>query len=358
MAYTTTEKIIGVIKDYQDNLYTAGIGKTLTQIDQPLFVLLLSAVASCRKWPTFSEALPFDTFYQCKSQTERTETAKWLKDNYDIEDWVSLENACRQHYNIHEEYKHFWAEWNNLSSFDEFSPHDPSELFKLKRCNTYAKNFAPIVGEAGFYAWDCNERIGLCRCALSAGVINNDEFWYAVLPYAKKASALFNNWVEYGISYLCGFVYHNYQHRNCSEELTPQFKVGFGIIQFLFDNHWGDKDWFVFSTEYAIDKSEMKHLLIWDGPDLCIATNRITVDRFPVGYMYRGVPDTNFNDSGWRFYQGGEDDEYAFDLNNSGMHSLNDICNYDPAILPYLNMPVGTGLIRTANNTFEVIDNT
>ena len=355
MAYTTTEKIVGVIKDYQQTLYTASAGKVLEPIDQKFFVLLLSAVSSCRKWPSLNAPMEFDKVYHCQDDDERSATIQWLKDTYDIQDWVTLENACRKHFNIHDEYKHFWAEWNNLANFEELTPHEPAELFKLKRCNNYARNFAPIVGEAGFYAWDCNERIGLCRLAYAAGIITRDEFWYAVLPYAKKASALFNNWVEYGMSYLCGFVYHNYQHRNCTEELSPQFKVGFGIIQFLFDNHWGNKMWYEFSTEYAIQKEEMKHLLIWDGPDLCIATNRITVDRFPVGYMYREVPDTNFNDSGWRFYQGGEDDEYAFDLNNSGMHSLNDICNYDPAILPYLSMPVGTGLVRTANNTFEVV---
>ncbi|MBR6400433.1 MAG: DUF2185 domain-containing protein [Firmicutes bacterium] len=355
MAYTTTEKILGVIKDYQQKLYSDSIGKTLIPLDQKLFVLMLSAVASCRKWPTFSEPMEFDGFYYCKSIEEREKTVQWLNDTYGIQDWVSLESACRAQFNINDEYKHFWAEWHNMSDFDE-NKHEPSELFKLKRCNAYAKRFSGIVGESGFYAWDCNERIGLCRCALACNVINEDEFWYAVIPYAKKAAAFFNNWTEYGMSYLCGFLYHTYQHFNCNEEISPQFKVGFGITQFLFDNHWGDKAWFEFSNEYAIQKNEMKNLLIWDGPDLCIATNRITVDRFPVGYMYREVPDTNFNDSGWRFYQGNEDEEYAYDLSNSGLHSLNDICNYDPAVLPYLSLPVGTGLIRTANNAFEIIE--
>ncbi|MBQ8942280.1 MAG: DUF2185 domain-containing protein [Firmicutes bacterium] len=354
MAYTTTEKILGIIKDYQQKLYNDSIGKSLKQLDQKQFVMLLSAVASCRKWPTFSEPVDFYDFYRCKSFEEREKTAEWLDENYGITDWVTLENACRANYNVHEDYKHFWAQWNNLAEFEELN-YEPAQLFKLNRCNAYAKNFASIVGEAGFYAWDCNERLGLCRCALACNIINEEEFWYAVIPHAKKAAAFFNNWVEYGISYLCGFLYHTYQQHNCSEEITPQFKVGFGITQFLFDNHWGDKAWFEFSKEYAIQKEEMKNLLIWDGPDLCIATNRITVDRFPVGYMYREVPDPNFNDSGWRFYQGSEDDDYAYDLSNSGTHSLNDICNYDPAIIPYLGLPVGTGLVRGLNNTFEVV---
>ena len=97
----------------------------------------------------------------------------------------------------------------------------------------------------------------------------------------------------------------------------------------------------------------MKKLLKWNGPDKCIASNMITVDGLPVGYMYRETPNGNFSDSGWRFYQGGEDDYYRTDMGNSGMHTLNDICNYDPKIMPYLRYPVGTRLWRTPSGKFE-----
>lgn len=355
MGYTTTEKIISVITDYKNSLYTLTLGKHPADIDQEQFVMLLSAAAACRKWPMLDNPMPFDKLYRCIHTDERVRTAEWLKKAYGVESWETLEATCRKHFSLNEEYRNFWAEWNNMTAFTAEKP-DPASLFKLKRCNVYIRKFISIIGEGGIYAYDCTERIGLARLALACGIITDEQFWYTVIPYAKKASVLYDNWIEYGLSYLVGFLYHTYQQHNCSEEISPQFKVAFGITQYLFDNHWCGKGWYEFSTEYALDKSEMKQLIQWEGPDLCIATNRITVDHFPVGYMHRDPPDSNFNDSGWRFYQGTEDDEYAFDLNNSGMHSLNDICNYDPAVIPYLNSPAGTSLRRTPDGTFEIVE--
>lgn len=350
MVYTTTQKIVSVMTDFKNKLHTKGIGKKLQSLDEDKFILLLSAASSAKKWPPLLEQMPFDRLYQCRTFEERDRTAEWLEENFKIADWVSLESACRDNFNIHEEYKHFWAEWHNMS-FDTQKA-DPATMFKLKRCEAYAKNFSAIIGEGGFWAWDCDERLALCRLALAANIISEEEYRYTVTPIAKKSSQLYNNWVEYTLSYLAGYLYHTYQQHNCSEEITPQFKMAYSLVQYLFDTQWFGKEWYEFSTEYALDKSEMKKLIDWDGPDMCIATNRITVDHFPVGFMYREVPDSNFPDSGWRFYQGMEDDEYSFDMSNSGMHTLNDICNYDPSIMPYLDSPIGTRLMRTPNGTF------
>ena len=52
----------------------------------------------------------------------------------------------------------------------------------------------------------------------------------------------------------------------------------------------------------------------WETSDGCIATDRITVDGMPVGYMYREKPKEGAwfeeYDSGWRFTAGDESDEY------------------------------------------------
>jgi hypothetical protein len=42
---------------------------------------------------------------------------------------------------------------------------------------------------------------------------------------------------------------------------------------------------------------------------LCFATDRITVDGYPVVYMYREKPDWP-RDSGWRFLAGNESRDY------------------------------------------------
>ena len=73
--------------------------------------------------------------------------------------------------------------------------------------------------------------------------------------------------------------------------------------------------------------------------DGCIATDRITVDGLPVGYMYREKPEEGdpFEryDSGWRFTAGDESDEYMQTAQNSGIYKLNTICQYDPGIIPF-----------------------
>ena len=45
---------------------------------------------------------------------------------------------------------------------------------------------------------------------------------------------------------------------------------------------------------------DIKPLLEWDGPSGCIATDKITVEGFKIGYMYREKPNPKYPDSGWK----------------------------------------------------------
>lgn len=77
----------------------------------------------------------------------------------------------------------------------------------------------------------------------------------------------------------------------------------------------------------------------------CVATDKITVDGLPVGFMYRERPSNDW-DSGWRFFSGTEDQDYIDDPDNSMIYNVNVIANYDKAIIPYLKMSPGTELER------------
>lgn len=77
----------------------------------------------------------------------------------------------------------------------------------------------------------------------------------------------------------------------------------------------------------------------------CYASDRITVDGSPVGYMYREEPDNEI-DSGWRFFAGDESQGYADTPDNFAIYEVNTICNYDPAVVPYLNAPYGSAFGR------------
>ncbi|MDF7812141.1 DUF2185 domain-containing protein [Hymenobacter sp. YC55] len=87
----------------------------------------------------------------------------------------------------------------------------------------------------------------------------------------------------------------------------------------------------------------------------CIATDKITVDGLPVHFMYREKP-LNETDSGWQFFSGTETQAYVDDSSNSAFYAVNTIANYDPAIIPYLNYPVGSELERVeGSNEFIII---
>ena len=77
----------------------------------------------------------------------------------------------------------------------------------------------------------------------------------------------------------------------------------------------------------------------------CLASDRITVDGKPVGFMYHEEPDHR-HDSGWRFLAGDEDDDYMSDAANFELYDVNTIANYDTDVVPLLDAPVGSAFIR------------
>jgi hypothetical protein len=93
------------------------------------------------------------------------------------------------------------------------------------------------------------------------------------------------------------------------------------------------------------------------GRGACVATDHITVEGRPIGYMYREEPDlVNTVDSGWRFFSGLESQEYVDEAANWEVFDVNIIANYDQAILPYLDLPIGAELERDESGSFFRID--
>ena len=109
------------------------------------------------------------------------------------------------------------------------------------------------------------------------------------------------------------------------------------------------------NRNYHVKAEDVKDLLPgWEGADGCIATNRITVEGYKVGYCYREKPDGGW-DSGWRFTAGDESEAYMDDPNNAGIYKLNTICNDDPDIIPLLNTPAPCAFERDENGVFQQI---
>ena len=106
---------------------------------------------------------------------------------------------------------------------------------------------------------------------------------------------------------------------------------------------------------FAIPREELKQVYEGEGPQGCIATDRIVVDGAPVGYCWREEPDPGDEawDSGWRFTAGDESGAYMDDPDRSGVYALNTICNYDPDVIPLLDSETGTAWSRGEDGVFR-----
>lgn len=92
--------------------------------------------------------------------------------------------------------------------------------------------------------------------------------------------------------------------------------------------------------------------LVWHEPEGCFATVRISKNRLQVGYMYREKTESRFPDSGWRFFEGTEDQAFIDDPSNTQILSIHTVCSIDPAVIPYLHAPYGTAWERQPDGTF------
>ena len=69
-----------------------------------------------------------------------------------------------------------------------------------------------------------------------------------------------------------------------------------------------------------------------------IASYLVAKERKKVRFMYRETPD-NEHDSGWRFFSGDEDQEFADQPSNFAIYALSTIAEIDPEIVPLLSSP-------------------
>ncbi len=104
---------------------------------------------------------------------------------------------------------------------------------------------------------------------------------------------------------------------------------------------------------------EIDYSEYFNGSERCAASKNILYDGERVGYMRRfDFSDENMakaNDSGWIFISESEIANHAVDPTSIEICSLNTICNIDVQIIPYLQMPYETVIVRNRSGNFEVI---
>lgn len=86
-------------------------------------------------------------------------------------------------------------------------------------------------------------------------------------------------------------------------------------------------------------------------------SKKITEEGWKVGYMERSEP-LHEGDSGWSFFAGDEDDEYTSNAGNIESICVGNVWQrFDPDIFKYIDMPIGTRLIRISSDAFETDKN-
>jgi hypothetical protein len=85
-----------------------------------------------------------------------------------------------------------------------------------------------------------------------------------------------------------------------------------------------------------------------------MASKMLVDNKRKVRFMYCEEP-SNKQDSGWRFFCGDEDQDYADNPDNIAIYDIETILAIDKSITPYLSAAKGTALERESeNSTFTV----
>lgn len=318
--------------------------------DLKTFTMLLGSLSACRRMPGLSNMMNVEGFPECKTEEDAENAKQHLARIYNVVDAKSLLEACDRMFQTQDQFEQFQSFWDGTPVFDESRLNEHGRR-AFSACKDYAEIFRPYVGRQGFLAWDINEQIGLIRNAAACGLVDADFFWTHTQARARRASLYYNSWQEYAMSCLCGAIYYMFIQYDYQEDKLEGFcDINLNCLEYLFFDCklWRMYGWYRFEGKRCkIPPYEIRLLLPnWEGPTGCLATDPVTIEGRPVGYMYREEPLTDRPDSGWRFFAGDETEEYVNNSEYSSVYTLNTICNYSPDIVPLLDSPVGTAYFR------------
>ena len=306
------------------------MNKKAQAVSREEFTLLLSGISTCRKMPGVSIHMGYEELYHCIRKKDIEQALVHLKKLFGVKDKETLMKTCYGMYSGSNEYEQFMTFWNHAPLFD-LKKLTPDAKQGFLHCKQLAEKFYPIVGEKGFYAWDINERIGLCRNAVACGIISEEEFWQITDPWVRQAQVFYHSYTEYALSCLCGAIYDMGRY---DSDINDFFQINLNIIESLLGEGgaWQRKQW------YVPKEREWADLL--ESNLGCFITKK-AVDQEEIGYMYRDEPSPNHPDSGWRFFVGDESEEYVNQPDNIVICGLNTVCNINPEIMAFLHADIG-----------------
>ncbi len=334
-------EIIKEIQDFQKELDLMPEPKE--PADRNTFTLLLSGISTCRKVPGISGHMGYEELYHCGTEAATEAARAHLWELYGIRDKETLKEAMLREFSDCEQYEQFRTFWIGAPMFrvEEIRPENREWFLESMRI---AERFYPLVREKGFYAWDINEKIGLCRKAAACGVISEKEFWELTDPLVRVAQVFYHSWKEYAVSCLCGAVYFM---RRSQEELLDFLRLNIRLVRQLFaeGTAWQRYQWYV--------PEEREWAALFDMSQGCLITKKALGEE-RIGYMYRQEPSEDFSDSGWRFLVGDETEDYVKEPDNIIVCAYSDVCNIVPEIRAYFYAGYGAQYIHTEKGWEEL----
>ena len=325
------------------------------------FPLLLAALPAMRLTPGLAtlEDLGkefFTSIPYCRDEESTAQTLEHLSQVYGYTDRAGLEEFCANSFQLHRQYLDFESFWENRPAFD-LGELDQGAREVFTACSDFARQFQPFVGRRGFLAWDISETLGHLRAACACRMISKEEYQELSAPWMDQAAA-FRDWGQFALDLVCGGAFWAYRMGSSQQEIADYVDLNLRLVRQLLREKtaWCGRMWWrrPGTKAFCLSAAEMRPLLRnWEGAPGCLATDRITVDGRPVGYCYREAPIDGLPDSGWRFLAGDEEEDYLNNPSHSGVYHLNDLCNFDPDILPLLSAPHGTAYVRGTDGMFH-----
>lgn len=335
------KKIIKKIQKYKKQYEKQQVNKEAKAVNRREFTLLLGGISACRKMSGVNEHMGYEQLYHCSDQEDIQKGRNHLEQLFGVSDKESLLRACNQAYAGGEQYEQFMTFWNNAPLFDLEELNEKGRV-RFLYCKQLGELFYPIVKEKGLYAWDINERIGLCRNAVVCGIITDEEFWEITDVWVRQAQVFYHSYWEYAISCLCGAIYDMAQY---DEDVHQFFDINCNLIENLLGEGgaWNRNQWYV-------PKEREWAPLLKSNPG-CFVTKRALEEG--IGYMYREEPSEGNPDSGWRFFVGDESEEYIDNSDNTEVCGLNTICNLQPEIMAFIYAQAGRRFGKHKNGWVE-----
>lgn len=328
--------------------------------DIETFANVLTGIQSFRRLPGISDHMGFAPNYHCSTKEEADELKEYLSSVFGISDAQSLTSQALEFFHIYDEFFDFASEWDGTPNF---KPEDLDEESRTHYINSrdFAEQLRDLVGLNGFLAWDVGERLMLIRTSAACGVIDDDTCRRLMAAEVNAILAVFNNFADFAISALAGCVYFMFVSMGRSEEdgLAGFLDINLSIVERLFaEGIWPLNAWCERITKYlAIDEESLVQIIPDEmGQLFCVVTDRVLVEGFNISVMIR-EESVDSSDSGWRFFAGNEDDDYVENRSNFGTVDLNLASNYSQDIVPLLDSPVGSFIVREDDGVFRLQSN-